>query len=96
MTKAKQLSAEYFDATAKQKLVDRFIEFKRHKRMIEAELDAILEAVISNPEAYEEFTVVRQNNSYVPKDVIKAYVGEEWIAENTVTAPKKPWLKLKA
>ena len=96
MTRAKQVSAEYFETIGKQKLVDRFIELKRHQKMIEAELASITETVASSPSKYDEFTVVRQSRKYVPTDTVKAYVGEEWWAAHQVEAQSKPYLKIKA
>lgn len=96
MTKAKQISADYFDAIGKQKLVDRFIELKRHQKMIEAELKAITDTVINKPDSYVEFTVVTGKRSYVPVDVIKDHVGEDWYAANTKVVETRPYLKIKA
>ena len=96
MTKAKQISADYFDAIGKQKLVDRFIELKRHQKIIEAELSAITNKVVNKPDSYVEFIVVTGKRSYVPVDVIKEHVGEAWYAANTKVVEKRPYLKIKA
>lgn len=96
MSKAKQKSAEYFSVIGKQNLVDRFIELKRHRDVIEAELKAITDTVINNPEGYQSFQVVQGKRSYVPVDVIKAHVGQEWYENNTITAATRPYIKIKA
>ena len=77
------------------KLSARWIELKRHRELIDAELKAISEAVINNPEQHDEFKVIQGKRSYVPIDLIKAHVGQEWYDANTITKATAPYIKIR-
>ena len=89
------IKTEYLEAISKQAIPARFMELKNQIKVLEAELKAISDKVINSPDQYSMFNVVRSTRSYVPVDTIKAYVGEEWYKENTITSETKPYIRLK-
>ena len=72
---------------------DEWLTLERDRKMIEARYAALKKRIIAGDYA-DQFTVtkVQSARTYVPLDIIKAHVGQEWYDQNLI--PVAPTTKI--